>query len=224
MSSVKELIKSKTAILWDFDGTLFDSESFYHTIFVEAFRHAEITISNSFFYENISFRGVKAFEVLCQQGKEHLYPLVQEQIDRGIAHLKESTRIPVFQHVSSILRQVNDLKKRQVVVSNSQDDFIENALNDSNLRSSFEFIVGRSPSRKSKPAPDPYLEAIKLLGLSPQDCLALEDSETGIKSALAAGLDVFLIDTPSNHGLLTTLPVKARVTHSELFECVKSIF
>ena len=127
LSSIEDLIKNKTAILWDFDGTLFDSESFYHKIFVEAFRFAEIPISNSFFYESISFRGTKAFEILRQQGKEHLYPLVQDQIDRGIAHLKESTRIPVFQHVSAILSHMNDLKKRQVVVSNSKDDFIENA-------------------------------------------------------------------------------------------------
>ena len=38
-----------------------------------------------------------------------------------------------------------------------------------------------------KPAPDPYLAAAALLGVDPADCMAIEDSPTGVGSALAAG-------------------------------------
>jgi len=38
-----------------------------------------------------------------------------------------------------------------------------------------------------KPAPDPYLAAAELIGVDPADCVAIEDSPTGVASALAAG-------------------------------------
>jgi HAD superfamily hydrolase (TIGR01509 family) len=50
----------------------------------------------------------------------------------------------------------------------------------------WDFIVYDDGKIKSKPAPDPYLLAAKKLNLLPQECLVLEDSEAGIKSAKAA--------------------------------------
>ena len=41
-----------------------------------------------------------------------------------------------------------------------------------------------------KPAPDPYLRGAELAGFAPEDCLAIEDSSTGVRSALAAGCTV----------------------------------
>jgi beta-phosphoglucomutase-like phosphatase (HAD superfamily) len=40
---------------------------------------------------------------------------------------------------------------------------------------------------RGKPFPDPYLQAAKLLGVAPEDCVAFEDSNTGLRSAEAAG-------------------------------------
>ena len=40
---------------------------------------------------------------------------------------------------------------------------------------------------RGKPAPDPYLRAAELLGVDPADCVAIEDSPTGVASALGAG-------------------------------------
>lgn len=52
-----------------------------------------------------------------------------------------------------------------------------------------------------KPAPDIYLKAAEMLGLSPQNCVALEDSPNGIKSASSAGCVTVMVpdlDKPSN--------------------------
>ncbi len=50
-----------------------------------------------------------------------------------------------------------------------------------------------SALKKGKPAPDPFLLASKKLGLNPQFCWALEDSESGTQSALAAGCQVWVL-------------------------------
>lgn len=57
----------------------------------------------------------------------------------------------------------------------------------------FTVIVGGDDVIQSKPAPEPYLTAAAALGVPPAACLALEDSPTGVQSALAAGCAVIAI-------------------------------
>ncbi|MDP2974118.1 MAG: HAD-IA family hydrolase, partial [Candidatus Diapherotrites archaeon] len=51
----------------------------------------------------------------------------------------------------------------------------------------FDAIIGAEDCSKSKPHPEPYLKAIKKLGVKPENALALEDSSRGVESAKAAG-------------------------------------
>ncbi len=56
----------------------------------------------------------------------------------------------------------------------------------------FEVIVAGDEVPAKKPAPDVYLEALKLLGLDARSCLALEDSANGVRSSCAAGIPVLV--------------------------------
>jgi beta-phosphoglucomutase-like phosphatase (HAD superfamily) len=51
----------------------------------------------------------------------------------------------------------------------------------------FGVTVSGDDVEQTKPHPDPYLLAARLLGVPPRDCVALEDSETGATSAVSAG-------------------------------------
>lgn len=57
----------------------------------------------------------------------------------------------------------------------------------------FDAVVAGDDVAQSKPHPDPYLRAASLLGLEPRDCLAIEDSPTGVQSAVAAGCQVVAV-------------------------------
>lgn len=59
-------------------------------------------------------------------------------------------------------------------------------------RTTFEVIVAGDEVKNKKPAPDVYIEALQLLRLAPDRCLALEDSWNGVRSALGAGLPVLV--------------------------------
>lgn len=54
----------------------------------------------------------------------------------------------------------------------------------------FAVVVAGDEVERGKPAPDPYLRAAELLGVAPGDCVAIEDSPTGVASAEAAGTHV----------------------------------
>ena len=57
----------------------------------------------------------------------------------------------------------------------------------------FDAVVCGDMISRSKPAPDIYLRAAELLGVAPQECMALEDSPNGIRSGIAAGMYTVMI-------------------------------
>jgi beta-phosphoglucomutase-like phosphatase (HAD superfamily) len=56
----------------------------------------------------------------------------------------------------------------------------------------FNAVVGADLVARVKPAPDVYIEAAKRLGLTPADCVALDDSDLGVRAAIAAGMMIVI--------------------------------
>jgi beta-phosphoglucomutase-like phosphatase (HAD superfamily) len=61
------------------------------------------------------------------------------------------------------------------------------------LTERFHAVIGHGDYEYSKPAPDPFLVAAKLLGVPASFCLALEDSHNGVRSASAAGMMTVMV-------------------------------
>jgi beta-phosphoglucomutase-like phosphatase (HAD superfamily) len=85
------------------------------------------------------------------------------------------------------------------LATNSGREFATRALRGAGLLDSFDAVVSAEDVERPKPAPDVYLAAAAALGADPADCVALEDSETGVEAALAAGMVV--IGVPSFPGI-----------------------
>lgn len=84
------------------------------------------------------------------------------------------------------------------VASNSPRDLLERTLASLGLADAFDAAISLDEVAAAKPAPDLYLAAAAALEAAPEDCLAVEDSETGAQAALAAGMQ--LIAVPSIPG------------------------
>ena len=76
------------------------------------------------------------------------------------------------------------------VASNAEREFLESTLSSAGLlhHGPFAAIVAAEDVEHPKPAPDIYVEACRRLGTQPAECVALEDSATGVTSAAAAGM------------------------------------
>jgi HAD superfamily hydrolase (TIGR01509 family) len=61
------------------------------------------------------------------------------------------------------------------------------------LADHFTHIVGGDQVQRGKPHPEPYLTAASRLGVDPADCFAMEDSENGVRAAVAAGCYVIQV-------------------------------
>ena len=83
------------------------------------------------------------------------------------------------------------------VASSSNRPLIDLVLELSGLAPCFRATVSSEEVARGKPAPDVYLEAARRLGVAPGDCAAVEDSESGIRAAKAAGMRVVAIPNRS---------------------------
>lgn len=82
------------------------------------------------------------------------------------------------------------------VVSSSGREEVQNILKSEAIMDYFSFYHGGEDSDKHKPDPQPYLRALTRLGKQSSQTLIIEDSEAGVKSALASGCSVFTMNSP----------------------------
>ena len=119
---------------------------------------------------------------------DRLLEVVEEQLLLGV------TPMP---GVVTLLDAIGD-RVAIAVASNSHRRFLDVSLEGSGLASRFAVAVSSDDVERPKPHPDVYLEAFARLGADPARGVALEDSETGIASAMASG--AFVITVPSLPG------------------------
>jgi len=79
------------------------------------------------------------------------------------------------------------------LASSSNREIIDLFLELSGLAGLFAVTVSSEEVERGKPAPDVYLDAARRLGVRPEDCTAVEDSENGIRAAKAAGMRVIAL-------------------------------
>lgn len=177
----------RTAILWDVDGTLVDSEPLHEAALVQALHDLGLTPPADF-HRHIVGRDAEDVHRWCC---EHLGLTLDLRSWLQMKYRTYLASVASLEPRSGAVELFHQLRAdgyAQAIVSNS-DRMIVNAnldavgLNDPGLIS-----VSRNDVRNGKPGPEPYLRAAWLLRAEPEHCLAVEDSVTGAKASLGAGM------------------------------------
>lgn len=105
------------------------------------------------------------------------------------------------------------------IASNTSTDSIRERLEKNSLLEYFDTIVGIDQvDFKGKPSPDLFLRAVENLSVEPQECLVIEDSESGAEGARTAGINVVLVrGKRSSHALLVCQDLEAPELENILF-------
>jgi HAD superfamily hydrolase (TIGR01509 family) len=101
--------------------------------------------------------------------------------------------VPVKKGLYNLLNYLKDNNCKMAVASSSPWWEVEKHLNDAKITDMFSVIVCGDMVEKSKPAPDIYLKVCEILGVRPEECIALEDSKNGLLSAYRAGCKPFMV-------------------------------
>jgi len=117
--------------------------------------------------------------------------------------------VAVKEGVHALLDWLDAASIPRAIATSTRRDRAEAKLAHAALLSRFDAVVGGDEVARGKPAPDIYVVAAARLGIAPERCVALEDSEPGFHSALAAGMIPILVPDllPPSDALLALAPL-----------------
>ena len=196
-----------SAIVFDFDGVLADSEVLHLRAYQEVLAPRGLQISREdYFARYLGFDDNGVFRtVAADRGLDLDDAGVEELIARKskvFARLEANAEM-LFPGAVACVRRL-EAEFPLGIASGALRHEIESVLDRSGLRLCFRFIVSSGDTAASKPAPDPYLRAAVLHGRPASDCAAIEDSRWGIASAKAAGMACIGITQTYPRDTLTT--------------------
>jgi HAD superfamily hydrolase (TIGR01509 family) len=189
------------AVVFDNDGLLLDTESVWTRAERDLFERRGLEFTAEDKRELVGTSAEIAGRVLerrlAEAGRaaeliEELNELVIAELERGVEAMLGAREL-----LHALRRRGTPLG----LVSNSPLAFVLRSLEIVGFQDRFDVVLSAHEVAAPKPAPDPYIEACRRLGVEPgPDIVALEDSPTGVAAARAAGLTV--IGVPSVDGVV----------------------
>lgn len=181
------------AVIFDLDGVLIDSERLSFEIWKDVARQHGGTLPDSVFTELAGTTIEETAEIVIRSaGVTFDIPSQCAIIWQEVIQRLKTNMVPL----PGVFDLVSDLARRGIplaIASNSPTAYIESALTGLGLTDSFPVRVGVDQVLQGKPAPDVYLRAGAQIGVRPERCLAIEDSQVGVMAAYTAGMRVLAV-------------------------------
>jgi len=181
------------AVVFDMDGLLFDTESVYRDAMVATARDLGLEMPPELFLRLVGLPWIANVPML----QAHYGPGFDPEAFRKEAtrrfHLVADAGIGLKAGVVEILDTLDELALPRAIATSSMHHTVEHHLGQHGLLERFHSVVANGDYPRGKPAPDPYLVAAERLDMAPADCLALEDSHSGVRAAHAAGMMTIMV-------------------------------
>ncbi len=209
-----------SALLIDMDGTIVDSEPYWIATEHELVESFGGTWGPEDAHSIVGFDLLDAAVELRDRGGVDMEPaaIVEHLLDGVVA--KCLVDLPWRPGARELLIEARDAGVPCVLVTMSWRRFAD-AVIAAAPEGVFAGSITGDEVDMGKPAPDPYLAAARMIGVDPSECVAIEDSPTGVASALAAGCRTVavphVVDVPPRDGLTIWRDLSGR-TLSDLAE------
>ncbi len=180
------------AVIFDFDGVLFDSEPVRFRAGAQALAEAGVTLTWEEFVRSWLGRTDAAAlqAILGDHFASQGPPVIERRNAIYEQHLEE---VQPYTDAGRFLRRLPQ-GIRLAIATGSRRLEVEGILWRAVMTQSFQTIVTAEDYTRPKPAPEPFQMAARLLQLSPASCLVVEDSPAGVLAAQAAGMPVVAVE------------------------------
>ncbi len=182
------------AYIFDCDGTLADTMPLHYTAWREILDELGCDFPEPLFYE---LGGVPARGIIELLNARHgtAIPVDETAERKERLFLKMIHQIAPIEPVVALVKRLHG-SAPMAVASGGLRPIVLKTLEALGLVEKFQAIVTSEDYVRGKPAPDPFLEAARRLGVAPEKCLVFEDTPTGIEAAKAAGMQWVLVPPP----------------------------
>ncbi|MEM6751823.1 MAG: HAD-IA family hydrolase [Cyanobacteria bacterium P01_C01_bin.38] len=178
------------AILFDLDGTIVNTDPIHYQIWQKMLLEYNVEINEEIYKSNISGR-------LNPNIIQDLLPHLSIEKKEQFAEEKEAR----FRNQASLLKPINGFSKlldwskkhhlKRALVTNAPRLNAYFMLEALQIKEAFDIIILAGEEAAAKPDPTPYKVALERLGLNAEEAIAIEDSASGISSAITAGIRTF---------------------------------
>ena len=190
------------AVIFDLDGTVLDNEDEYGIAFKKVLSGLGVETNSGFPHT----QGIGV-----EENWKKLIPKFKIKTKKSIGKLSKETQeaylklLPKVTLKAGVIDFINDLKDSGVLVALATSNTwptVEKVFDSLNLDGVFETMTTAEEVEFKKPDPEIFLLTAQKLGIDPENCLVLEDTEAGIKAAKDAGMKVVAIARENKHAKL----------------------
>lgn len=173
-------------VLWDHDGVLVDTENLYFEATRLALSDWDVRLERAEWLVGQA-RGLRLDQFDFPVSSRPLdFRRIRERRDRLYLEFL-STKDILIDGVEEVLDYVG-ARCRMGMVTTTSRKILDHVHASGAMLDRFEHIITADDCERLKPDPEPYLKALELFGIAPDAAVAVEDSERGLRAALAAGL------------------------------------
>ncbi|NEP86073.1 MAG: HAD family phosphatase [Okeania sp. SIO2C2] len=196
------------AILFDLDGTIVNTDPLHFQVWKEILNNYGIVIDHNSYKEKIS-GGTNP--TILKKLLPHLSDTeVEELADYKEAKFREmATNLEPMPGLLEFIEWVKKQKLQKAVVTNAPPENAEFMLDVLQLTETFPLVILGGVMTVAKPDPAPYKLCLEKLEISPEEAIVFEDSRSGIKSAVGAG--IYIVGVASTHEPESLLEVGASI-------------
>jgi HAD superfamily hydrolase (TIGR01509 family) len=187
------LPRTVKAVVFDMDGLLVDTE----TVIFSAMQHAAAGIGGELpfttFQRMVGLQDAASDRIVMDHFGEGFDLDAWSKAVRAHAHEQMAAGVALKAGVVEILDYLTAAGTPCAIATSSSLAAVQRNLRPGNLVDRFAALITKDVQTRGKPHPEPFLKAAEALGVAPADCLALEDSHNGVRSASSAGMMTIMV-------------------------------
>ncbi|MBO7262191.1 MAG: HAD-IA family hydrolase [Alistipes sp.] len=178
-------------ILLDFDGTLVDTRRANACAYIETLSEVGITLTEKEYLDK--YYGVRCIEFMRMLGFEDSSKIAELRQRKVKLYPKYFDTVKLNTELWGWCCMMRKMGAKVWIVSTGHADNIRNVMRYLNLEDGIDGIITGDDVEHSKPAPDPFLEAMRRESVTPAETIIFEDSAVGIEAARRTGAPYVVI-------------------------------
>lgn len=181
-------------VVFDMDGLMFDTETLTFELQKPILKEWGVDYTLDWYKQTVGKRSediVLMFKELC--GDSFDFEAFRVQCRKAYQEYTDEFGVPIKDGLFELLDFLKSKGIKTALCTSTTESSATRTLRISGTLPYFDELVCAEDVERGKPYPDPFLKAAEKLGMNPGECLALEDSINGIKSAYTAGMVTVMI-------------------------------